>query len=152
MARLVIVPEDRLRALIDRAVRNAVEDVLSEATFVDVPTEPPQRAPRSKPASHMRPPTPSEQQAAPGKRAPGYVIGRAEGEFSYADVVAIEHPKPMFHFDAAWDAIKDKIVTDSDRARGSTRRALDSDSRFQRVEGRDGWYRRTDMEQLRMDE
>mgnify|MGYP005861931363 CR=1 FL=1 len=83
MARLVIIPEGRLRALIDDAVRQAVEDVLAEATFVDVtvpgsesltleqeirPGEPekPRRA-------MMRPPD----DASRDERKNGYVIGRA---------------------------------------------------------------------------
>ena len=137
MARLLVISEDQLRSVVERAVTEAVNGIMRAATTMEVDLA------ESAPATEMTVVEPK--QAVEGRM---YRIGSTPGEFSYAGVIAKEVDEYEFEFAKAWSQIEDRIITSSTRARSSAIRSLDKDRRFSRIHDRPGvWFRRMDKTQ-----
>lgn len=87
------------------------------------------------------------------ERQQQYPIGRKTNEYSYADVAWKEIDADQFTLDEGWEAVKDLVVTSSERARDSFRRSLDTDDRFARVAtgGSEIVFRRRDPSQIELE-
>ena len=135
MARLLVISEDQLRSVVERAVMEAVDVIVRAAATLEVDLA------GSSPATQM---AVSEPQPLVEGRV--YRIGTKKGhEHSYADVIAKEYNEYEFAFKDAWAKVKDRMITNSPRARASARRSLDKDKRFARIHNRRGvWFRRMD--------
>lgn len=136
MPKILLIPEDRLRAIFDEAV----DRVLTEGSSIDlagfvpigtIETPPPE--PDSPPHAPSRPKVGMRHRISPGKT-------------SYADVIWTEIAAEEFAFKDAWKVVKDLIDTKAKMPRALARRSMDHDSRFERIPDRDGiWYRRVEM-------
>lgn len=157
MPKLIVISEPDLRRIISNAIEHAFDDVIEAGMGVEVggvaePKQtPPPRTPHPPKESVTHDAAVSDGSSLSAEHN-GYVIGRADDQYSYADVVDLLVQRNEFSLDDAWETIKDSIVTESPRAKGSVRRSLLNDDRFKKIEGRDGsWFRRVDPNQIEVE-
>ena len=131
---ILVISEEQLRSVVERAVTEAVNVIMQAATSMEVDLA------ESTPATKM-----TALEPRPTVEAGMYRIGSRPGEFSYAGVMAKEIDEYEFEFAVAWSHIENRIITTSTRARSSAIRSLDKDRRFTRIRDRSGvWFRRMD--------
>ena len=106
MARLLVISEEELRAVVERAVTEGVNAILRAATTLEA--DPAELTPATEPSAsgvHAH------------KDGERFQIGSKPGEFSYADVIAQRYDDTEYEFERAWSSIKDQVITPSRRAR-----------------------------------